>query len=243
MLCAYCHWLSYPEQKRRAVELVVHPEWRRRGLGSRMLQEVLAEARAAGFGRLDVWAYNAGRPAAILAERFAFVAGRTVLQMRAASLAAPDPALPADVRLRPFDIDRDVASWLAFNREAFAEHPENGAWTEADLRNRLAETWFDAGDFQLAEQDGQLVGCIWVKVAADSQGRRIGEIYILGVSPRYEGRGLGRSLALAGLRRMRERGCVDGYVYLDADNTPALKVYLSAGFVDYQRHICYTRSL
>src|SRR5690606_10535850 len=117
-------------------------------------------------------------------------------------------SLPAGVRLRPFRPGADEPAWRSLNARAFADHPEQGRWTLADLRLRMAEPWFDPAGFLLAERetDGRLLGFHWTKVHAkdpSSTGGEpapIGEVYVLGVDPQAQGLGLGRALTLAGLR-------------------------------------------
>jgi mycothiol synthase len=69
--------------------------------------------------------------------------------------AATAPATAGqDVFIRQFDPDRDRAAWVALNAAAFADHPEQGRLTLADLDQRLAQPWFDAAGFLVAEVPG-----------------------------------------------------------------------------------------
>jgi len=143
-------------------------------------------------------------------------------------LDATLPTLPAGdgVRIRPFRPGEDDAAWLALNARAFADHPEQGAMTPADLGRRLSEPWFDPDGFFLAELDGRMVGFHWTKVHDNG----IGEVYVLGTDPAAQGRGLGRLLTLTGLHHLRRRGLDCVLLYVESDNTAAVAVYRRLGF-------------
>lgn len=70
----------------------------------------------------------------------------------------------------------------------------------------------------------------------------IGEVYVVGVDPAHQGRGLGRSITVAGLRWLRARGLPQAMLYVEADNEPALAVYRSLGFTHWDTDVMFYRS-
>jgi mycothiol synthase len=228
-----------------SVELVVHPAARRRGHATALVQAAL---EATPDGRLRLWAHGDSPAARALAARLGLHVGRRLEQWRR-SLFSPLPRLelPDGVRLRAFRPGADDAEWLALNARAFAGHPEQGAWTEADLRARMAEDWFDPEGFLLAEEDGpagpRLVAFHWTKVhGADGHGHDpIGEVYVVGVDPAAQGRGLGRAVTLAGLHRLRALALPQAMLYVEGDNEPAKATYRRLGFSHWDTDVMFYR--
>ena len=69
-------------------------------------------------------------------------------------------AVPADVTMRTFEPGHDNDAWIDQNNQAFADHPEQGAWNQRDLSMRLAEPWFDPSGFLLFEAAGRIVASL-----------------------------------------------------------------------------------
>ncbi|MER7488174.1 mycothiol synthase [Streptomyces sp. NPDC126497] len=217
-----------------AAELVVHPAHRGCGHGRALGSALLA----ASGKRLRVWAHGGHTAARHLAQVLGLTLFRELRQMRRplTGMDLPDPVLPEGVGVRTFVPGRDDAAWLALNAAAFAHHPEQGSLTQRDLDDRKAEAWFDPEGFFLAERDGRLVGFHWTKVHA---AERLGEVYVLGVSPDAQGGGLGKSLTTIGLRHLAAAGLPTAMLYVDADNEAAVSVYERLGFVTHETDLMY----
>ena len=230
-----------------AGELVVHPEHRRAGLGSRIVQELLDRAGRSevAAGRLRLWAHGEHPGAVALATTLGFTQARVLWQMRR-SLLAPlaEPHLPEGVHLRPFVVGADEREFLRVNNAAFDWHPEQGGWDLDQVKLREAEPWFDAQGFLLAvDADDRLLGFHWTKVHGDGghSHEPIGEVYVLGVDPSARGMHLGAALTLAGLRHLRDRGLRQVMLYVEADNDAAVRVYRDLGFTRWDTDVSYVR--
>lgn len=216
-------------------ELVVRPSLRRAGLGTILLRHVVELTE----GPLAVWAHGDHPGARRLADEFGFTATRRLLQQRAS--VAQDPAaaaLPFGTVVQAFRPGTDDAAWLDLNSRAFASHPEQGSLTQLDLDARRAEDWFDTDDFLLLWQGDELVAFCWLKVASGEPG----EFYAVGVSPERQGQHLGGAAVDAGLRRLAARGVTTASLYVEGDNTAALRLYAARGFADHAVDVQYTLS-
>jgi mycothiol synthase len=219
-------------------ELVVHPDQRGRGHGTALAQALVERAGPRG---LQVWAHGQLPGAVALAGRLGATQVRELRQMRRPLTGSdvepePDEGLPADLRLRSFRVGTDEAEWLRVNAAAFAGYPDQGGWTIEDLQDRERTDWFDPAGFLLAEvvdQPGRIAGYHWTKQHppdGPGQDRPLGEVYVVGLDPAYQGRGLGPVLTLAGLRYLRSRGLDQVMLYVDGANAPAIATYRKLGF-------------
>jgi mycothiol synthase len=197
--------------------------------------EVLAASPAVAARLLDavgpgalIWSHGTASPLGSLLAGCGARAVRTLHQLRRpAGTPIPDVAVPADVRLRAFVPGRDEDGLLVINAAAFAEHPEQGRWTRADLLAREAEDWFDPDGLFLAEADGgALLGFHWTKRHPDGAG----EVYVIATDPAAQGRGLGAALLVRGLAHLDSSGCPYVLLYVDDDNRGALRLYERYGF-------------
>ena len=179
---------------------------------------------------------------AAVAHELGLVATRRLHQMRR-SLPL-DPAVVADVptiATRAFRPGDDDDSWLTVNNAAFAQHPDQAGWTEADLDRRVAEPWFDADGFRIAEADGEMIGFCWTKVHPTDP--PMGEIYVIGADPAHQGHGIGASLTIAGLGWLwRERATPVAMLYVESTNDSALRLYRRLGFAVHHTDICFEPS-
>ena len=250
---AYAHLDVTDAVEGSSAELVVAPAARGRGLGRSLVQALLEHTPD---GRLRLWAHGDGPAAAALAAALGFDRSRVLLQLRRPlTTPLPEVVVPDGVTLRTFRPGQDEHSWTEINNRAFADHPDQGGWDVEEVRLREQEPWFDPEGFFLAERtvDGRprLVGFHWTKVhggqstAGDGREQHdhppIGEVYIVGVDPEEQGRGLGPALTLTGLRSLQRRGLRDVLLYVDESNVAAVKTYTRLGFVRHATDVMYVR--
>jgi mycothiol synthase len=225
-------------------ELVVHPRSRRRGIGAAMGRAAVAKTG----GHNQFWAHGTLEPARATASALGLVPVRELVQMRRSLRDIHDPVSPVPgVQVRTYQGAADDAELLRVNNAAFAHHPEQGGWTEAELAERRNEPWFEPAGLFLAfgapdgDEAGKLLGFHWTKVHLDRPG--LGEVYVLGVDPSAQGRGLGQMLTAIGVESLARRlaGSAEPTVmlYVESDNVAAVRTYQRLGFTTYSVDTAY----
>jgi mycothiol synthase len=217
------------------LSLVVRPSARGRGLGSALL----ARASSSYGTGVTAWSHGNHPAAARLAASHGWERVRDLWVMRRpASTPLPALEVPDGVTVRSYR-DSDAADVVAVNAAAFAHHPEQGSMDLANLHRRMAEPWFDPAGLLVAEDASGMLGFHWTK----QHDARLGEVYVVGVAPGAQGRGLGKVLTLAGLHHLAGLGVEEVLLYVEADNAPAVAVYSRLGFVHApaDTHVQYAR--
>jgi mycothiol synthase len=157
---------------------------------------------------------------------------------RPAARPLPAWSVPEGIELRGFR-PGDEEELLRVNAAAFAHHPEQGSLTRAGLEERMAEPWFSADGLLTAWSGDRLMAFHWTKQHSPASG----EVYVVGVSPDAQGRGLGRLVTLAGLDHLASLGVEDVHLYVESDNAAAVALYSGLGFTHTpaDTHVQYRR--
>lgn len=217
------------------IMLAVHPEHRRKGHGTRLLDALLRE-----YPESAVWAFGSLPGSAELAARCGLVATRKLLRMERQlddTIELPSQAVTID-SFRDEDADRIVE----INAAAFAHHQEQGRLTRKEFDDLTRQPWFSADGLLVARIDGTPAGFHWTKRHGPAtQEEPIGEVYVIAVDPAHEGRGIGRALLAAGLQHLRKEGERRVQLFVEAGEQRVVDMYERAGFSICARDTSYGR--
>ena len=223
--------VSVPGTEGGEAQIVVHD-----GRVANEIESILDEAvaRVGRSARAQLWIRGVAGDDDAAARRHGFEPYRDLWQLR-----CPLPTEPSGLETRAFT-PADVDEFVTVNNRAFHWHPEQGGLTTDDVRDRMAEPWFDADGFRLHHRDGRLAGFCWTKIHADHD-PPLGEIYVIAVDPDFSGQGLGKPMTVAGLEWLAGRGLAVGMLYVESDNQPANAVYRRIGFEHHYTDRAYRR--
>jgi mycothiol synthase len=200
---------------------LVHPQFRRRGLGGSAFDWAAGQAGPAGL-TADTEALSDGAHALYLARGLSQVFAEDVMQL-AATAAPPPPAKPpAGLVLSSWD-QAGPARFFAVYEASFRDRPGFPGWTQ----DRWVGWISDDDDFRaawalLATVDGTDAGFI----VADAGGW----IIQVGVIPAARGRDIGAALVAEAVRLMRAGGQTVITLNVNVDNPHAAALYRRLGF-------------
>lgn len=217
------------------LNLSVAPSWRRRGIGSALLDRILEHLD--GAPRVFAFAAESG---AQFARRHGFELTQT---MRVSSV---DPRTVATGELDRADAElRPLASvgpeqTFAVDSVAALDVPADESPDQVGYEQWIERHWrnpdFDLEASYAACVDGRAVAVTYT--AVDYPGGRAANAFT-GVLPEYRGRGLARLVKLVAIRHVAERGV--GLLVTDNDerNAPMLAVNARLGFRPLSSHHTY----
>ena len=232
-------------------EGTVHPEWRRRGLGTALMPwliqraaVVYADMHPDAPGEVDNSAISTNIGADRLLQKFGFKECRYFFDMkRSLDQAVPEPPLADGLRLVPFDMSMDETLRVAHN-EVFLDH-----WGSTPKDEKSWNTWvtgaraFRGGSSYLV-LDGETIAAyvLGYEWEADTEATGLKELYIgyLGTRRSYRGRGLARVALAKVLTEAAQAGYQRAGLGVDADNpTGALRLYEGLGFLVHSKWVTY----
>lgn len=230
----------------------VHPEVRRRGLGTalhRWARANLAHRGAhdprPGSREFRSFALEVERGGIALLDAEGFRRIRFGFEMRRPlSGVLPVHALPAGLELRPV-LPEHHRLVFAAEEEAFRDHWGHHPFTEGDFVSTFQHPDTDTSLWQVAWDGDQVAGVVNVAIYRE-ENRRLGLArgWLDRVSVRrpWRGRGLAKALCAAAFAVLRDRGVDEAWLGVDGANpTGALQLYDGLGFSVARRWFAFAR--
>lgn len=229
--------------------VVVHPEWRRQGLGAALFSSLEKRLREGAAEVKSLRFYLDPRhPGAV-----AFARSRglepdladTYAEMRASLTDLPaQPVLPEGFTLRSYAaVDHLPTLVEALNRgyEGLSGHHLT---TETDFAPHLADLDLK-GELLLFAPDGSVAGTVGAALEpsrTERNGVPTGRVGSPGVVPEYRSVALYEALLLAGVAYLRQLGLTWAELESWGDDPSVLARYQARGFAVLRREVAYRRS-
>jgi mycothiol synthase len=232
----------------------VHPDWRRRGIGTATLGRFWRRAEACRLTDgssaprvLQSFALETEAGAHALAQRFGYEPIRYAFFMRR-DLTQPIPTLPLPegLEVRPALPEHRRQIWEA-EREAFQDHWGYAPWPEGAYQRFVNFPHYDLSLWRVAWDGDQVAGSVLSYINEEENrihGRLVGWAEDISVRRPWRRRGLARALIAQSLKALKARGMTEATLGVDAENrTGALRLYESLGFVVTRTWTLYRRPL
>jgi ribosomal protein S18 acetylase RimI-like enzyme len=201
------------------------PSRRRQGLGDRLLRHAQTRSAAAGVRRLSCQINGLeDEPAPFLLRRGFFVEHEEcLLELTNLDDLPPIPDEPEGA-LVTFPAPQAIGEFCRVYDGCFRDTPWSQPYTEAEVAAALVRP----DDLIFLSRDGEPAGVVWHELLPDRRGR----IEPIGIVAGHRGRGYGRRLLVAALHNLRRRGAHLVEIGLWRQNTVAMNLYKSLGFIE-----------
>ncbi|MGI8703243.1 MAG: GNAT family N-acetyltransferase [Candidatus Limnocylindrales bacterium] len=220
---------------------MLEPVWRRRGIGRSMLRwnearlrEIAATHPTDRPRRFGTYHWDRDTAAAEVYAAEGYRPVRHFYDMLRPTLDdIPEAPLPAGLEIRPVRPQHVRAVWDA-DVEAFRDHWGGFEDSPEAYRQFTEGRTFDPSIWKVAWDGDRIAGLVMNVIDPhenELRGYRRGLLDSVAVRRPWRRRGLARSLIVASLRELRERGMTSAALGVDAQNPlGALQLYASVGF-------------
>ncbi len=245
-IIGFCELIPEINIGRVLANSLVHPGFRRLGIGSALFDAALMRARELRADSIHVDIRKSNKPAGRFLSGQGFKAVRRYRELRLnlADLRGSANACPS-FPIRP----------MAAGEEHLLAEIQNlsftGSWgfhpnTVEEIVYMINHCDCSHEDVLLAFDRDRPVGYCWTRVYREANSRRKTQkarIHMIGVDPAFRGGGLGKRILLAGVCKLKAEGIGVIELTVDSANLPALGLYHSIGFTRHAIILWYERSV
>ncbi len=226
--------------------ILVHPEWRRHGIGSQLLTRIVDRAHEQETGALQVFADVRLPAAAIFLRKHGFAPQGAYTELRLTDATRLPPVIwPFGYTMRPYAEVQDLDTLTQAMNLSYVP-----LWGHQEVSEAEMASWLPGfnqqGLFLVFSEKGRVIGISRTEPSPErtlKNGTPTGYIDAPGVVPQHRRLDLYRALVLTGIYWLRSQG--QDIVEMESwgDKLEVLKMYRELGFKDVRQLVCYQLAL
>ena len=226
--------------------IVVHPSWRRRGIGKQIFARILKRARELNARALRVYVNVLNEGASLFVRKYDFDPVSTYTRLSISDRQPfPDPTLPQGFTMRSYDQIQRVDLYTEAMNRCY-----EGLWGHLQISQEELAGWLPqlnpAGIFLLFAPDGSIAGTCRAEInepLTKERGTPTALIDAPGVVPAYRHANLYLPLLLTSIHWLRPQNSATLELESWGESPAILDLYRSLGFGTMKEEISYRRNL
>ena len=222
--------------------ILVHPNWRRRGIGSALLSKVIERSHYLKAESVQIYANSKQPAASAFLQKHAFSAQGAYTELRLKEgLHLPPVIWPYGYTMRPYSEVQDLSILTQAMNLCYIP-----LWGHHKVSETEMSTWLpnfnQQGLFLVFSEKGRVIGISRVEPSTErtqKNGAPTGYIDAPGIVPQHRRLDLYRALVLTGIRWLQDQGQTLIEMESWGDKLEVLKMYRELGFNDTRQLIGY----
>ncbi|MFQ6064904.1 MAG: GNAT family N-acetyltransferase [Candidatus Bathyarchaeia archaeon] len=230
--------------------LGVVPEFRKRGVGRRLVERAIESLKERGMKSVEGWAREDKTACKSLLEGMGFKLIRVFSTMRRDLKRIPyGIGEHKKIEVREMETNmEDIKLLTQLENEAFKEHFNFRPRTVEEMEYWITnKPWCDILGFFFSYLDGKPVGYVGAGIDSkfiEHQGIKRGWIMDIGVLKPHRRRGIGTALMQKGMKFLKSKGMTEVDLGVDDTNpTKAIELYKKVGFRVVHKDLTYLRKI
>jgi mycothiol synthase len=222
--------------------ILVHPNWRQRGVGTILLSNVIERALQLEAGAIQINA-NVRHPVAPgFLQKHGFIAQGAYTELRLTEGVHLPPVIwPYGYTMHPYAEVHDLSILTQAMNLSYIP-----LWGHHEVSENEMASWLpnfnQQGLFLVFSEKGRVIGISRVEPSAErtqKNGTPTGYIDAPGIVPQHRRLDLYRALVLTGIRWLHDQGQTNIEMESWGDKLEVLKMYRELGFTDMRQLVCY----
>jgi mycothiol synthase len=226
--------------------IMVHPEWRRQGIGTRLLSSLIQRAKEQQSAGLDIFADTRVKAASKFLGKHGFMSQGAYTELRLdEGVHLPPVIWPFGYTMRTYAEVGDLALLTEAMNLAYIP-----LWGHQEVSQQEMAAWLPnfnpSGLFLVFSEKGRVVGISRTEPSPErtlKNGVPTGYIDAPGVVPQHRRLDLYRALVLTGIRWLKAQGQMIIEMESWGDKLEVLKMYRELGFTDLRQLYSYHLAL